>query len=69
MIFSDHSPLEVSTKPLDLPPGSSENPYGEAQSAEVNGTGWTDGTGYQKCPLIFFILCGSIDKVYNYLYM
>ena len=30
--------------------------------------GW-DGTEYQKCPLIFFILCGYIDKVYTYLYM
>ena len=24
-------------------------------------------TGYQKCPLIFFILCTCIDKVYTYL--
>ena len=31
--------------------------------------GWMDGTEYQKCPLIFFILCGYIDKVYTYLYM
>ena len=30
--------------------------------------GW-DGTEYQKCPLIFFILCGYIDKVYTYFYM
>ena len=30
--------------------------------------GW-GGTGYQKCPLIFFILCKYIDKVYTYLYM
>ena len=31
--------------------------------------GWDgmDGTEYQKCPLIFFILCGYIDKVYTYL--
>ena len=31
-----------------------------------------DGTGrteYQKCPLIFFILCENIGKVYIYLYM
>ena len=28
-----------------------------------------DGTdGNQKCPLIFFIFCGYIDKVYIYLY-
>ena len=24
-----------------------------------------DGTEYQKCPLIFFILCTHIDKVYT----
>jgi len=29
--------------------------------------GWMDGN--QKCPLIFFILCEYIDKVYTYLYM
>ena len=37
----------------------------------TDGTGWTDGTagtGYQKCPLNFFILCGYIDYVYVYLY-
>ena len=27
-----------------------------------------DGTEYQKCPSMFFILCGYIDKVYTYLY-
>ena len=27
----------------------------------VGRTGWTGRTGYQKCPLIFFILCGYID--------
>ena len=32
-------------------------------------TGWTGGTEYQKCPSIFFILCGYIDKVYTYLYI
>merc|ERR1711951_338951 len=58
----------------NVPPGSSENPCGEALSAEFDGTGgrvgrvdglegWTDGTGYQKCPLNFFILCGYIDYV------
>ena len=26
-----------------------------------------DGTEYQKCPSIFFILCGYIDHVYIYL--
>ena len=31
--------------------------------------GWMDGwTEYQKCPLIFFILCGYIDYVYDYLH-
>ena len=25
---------------------------------------WWDGTEYQKCPLIFFILCGYIDNLY-----
>ena len=34
----------------------------------MDGMGW-DGTEYQKCPLIFFILCGYIHKVYTYLYM
>ena len=33
-----------------------------------DGMGW-DGMGDQKCPSIFFILCGYIDKVYTYLYM
>ena len=50
----------------NVPPGSSANPYGEARSTELDGTGWTDGTdgtggrvdGPEKCPLIFFILCG-----------
>ena len=42
----------------NVPPGSSENPYGEARSAEFDGTGWTGGTdGHQKCPLIFFQIC------------
>ena len=52
----------------NVPPGSSANPYGEAGSAEFDGTGWTGRTKYQKCALIFFILCGYIDKVYTYLY-
>ena len=36
----------------------------------MDGMGWDgmDGMGYQKCPSIFFILCGYIDKVYTYLY-
>ena len=54
----------------NVPPGSSANPYGEARSAEFDGTGgmgWTGGrgwTGYQKCPSIFFILCTYIRHVY-----
>ena len=35
---------------------------------EFDGVGW-GGTGYQKCPLIFFILCKYIDKVYTYIYI
>ena len=63
----------------NVPPGSSENPYGEARSAEFDGTGWTGWTGWtggtggrvdgpEKCPLNFFILCGYIDYIYVYLY-
>ena len=31
--------------------------------------GWMDGTRYQKCPSIFFILCGYIDHASLYLYI
>ena len=31
--------------PYTPTPGSIENPYGEARSAEFDGTGWTGGTG------------------------
>ena len=31
--------------------------------------GWDGWMGYQKCPSIFFILCGYIHKVYTYLYI
>ena len=41
--------------------------HNEARRAEFDGVG-SDGTEYQKCPLIFFILCRYIDKVYTYLY-
>ena len=34
----------------------------------VDGMDGMDGTEYQKCPSMFFILCGYIDKVYTYLY-
>ena len=52
----DRRPLEVSTKYLQLPPGSSAGFTPRAQSA----VGWT---GYQKCPSIFFILCGYMKHV------
>ena len=57
----------------NVPPRPSANPYGEARSAEFDGTGWTGGMGGrvdgpEKCPLNFFILCGYIDYVYFYLY-
>ena len=38
----------------------------------MDGMGWMDGwdgTEYQKCPSIFFILCGYIDKLNTYLYI
>ena len=50
----EHRPLEVSTKPLPLPPGSSAGFTPRARSASL--MGW-DGTGYQKCLSNFFILC------------
>ena len=53
----------------NVPPGSSANPYGEARRAEFDGTGRNGLDGEHKCPLIFFILCVYIDKVYTYLYM
>ena len=57
----------------NVPPGSSANPYGEARSAEFDGTDGLDGLdGWdspEKCPLNFFILFGYIDYVYFYLYM
>ena len=52
----------------NVPPGSSENPYGEARSAEFDGTGGTGWTVDQKGSLKFFILCRYTDKVYTYLY-
>ena len=48
----------------NVPSGPSANPYVEARSAEL----WWDGTdgtdGQQKCPSLFFILCGYIEHVY-----
>ena len=54
----------------NVPEGFSANPYGEAWSAEFDGTGGRVGRvdGPEKCPLNFFILCGYIDYVYDYLY-
>ena len=48
--------------------GPKEDLHSERASASLR-MGWDgmDGTEYQKCPLIFFILCGYIDKVYTYL--
>ena len=44
-----------------------------ARQREFDGVGWGgmgwDGTEYQKCPSIFFILRGYIDHVYMYLYV
>ena len=28
--------------------------------------GWMDETGYQKCPSMFFVLCGNVEHVYIY---
>jgi len=52
----------------NVPSGSSANPYDERRRREFDGMGW-GWTEYQKCPLIFFILCRYIDKVYTYIYM
>ena len=64
--------------PYTVPSGSSapsltkEDEGRASAKREFDGMGRTDGTdgldGDQKCPLIFFILCGYIDKVYTYLY-
>ena len=70
----EHSPLEVSTKPLHLPPGSSAGFTPRARSASLMGglVGWwvgglVDGTEDQKCPSNFFILCEYIGNVYTYI--
>ena len=42
----------------------------EARSAEFTGwVGWMGWTEYQKCPSIFFSLCGYIDHVDVYLHI
>ena len=66
---SEHSPLEVSTKPLHFPPGSSAGFTPRARSASLmgwDGMGWTE---YQKCPSNFVILCEYIVNVYTYIYI
>ena len=66
----EHNPLEVSTKPLHLPPGSSAGFTPRARSASLMG-GWVgglDGTEDQKCPSNFFILREYIGDVYTYIY-
>ena len=64
----EHSPLEVSTKPLHLPPGSrvQRRIYTPSAKREFDGVRW-GGTGYQKCPSNFFILCEYIGNVYTYI--
>ena len=37
----------------NVPPGSSANPYGEARSAEFDGTGGTHGTGWTVIKSLF----------------
>ena len=54
--------------PLPLPPGSIRGFKQRAAKRRVwwdgvDGMGWT---GYQKCPLIFFILCEYIQILYNF---
>ena len=44
--------------------GPVPTPTTEARRAEFDGTGRTDGN--QKCPSMFFILCGNIEHVYIY---
>ena len=51
----EHSPLEVLTKPLHLPPGSSAGFTPRARSASLMGLDGLDGTEDQKCPSNFFL--------------
>ena len=52
--------------------GPAQDLHNDARSAEFDGTdgwdGWDGWDGDQKCPSIFFIICGYIDYVYIYLY-
>ena len=45
----------------NIPEGPSGNPYGEARSAEFDGTDGWDGP--EKCPLILFILCRYMNHM------
>ena len=70
----EHSPLEVLTKPLHLPPGSSAGFTPRARSASLmgwGGVGWDGmgGTEYQKFPSNFLILCEYIGNVYTYIHL
>ena len=48
-------------------------PYGDmallkSENVLFDGVGgWVGGTGYQKCPSNFFILCEYIGNVYTYI--
>ena len=53
----------------NVPPGSSAPSLKRPKASEREARVWWDGwDGDKKCPLIFFILCVYIDKVYTYLY-
>ena len=47
----------------NVPPGPSANPYGEARSAEFDGTGWTGWTGWTGGRDIKSVLQFSSDFV------
>ena len=59
--------LNFTLNRYSVPSGFRRDLHNEAEGRVYGWMGW-DGTGYQKCPSIFFILCGYIDKVYTYLY-
>ena len=56
--------LNFTLNRYSVPSGFRRDLHNEAEGRVY---GW-DGTEYQKCPSMFFILCGYIDKVYTYLY-
>ena len=58
----------VTKRILDFQFVNGKSPLRDSPNVLFDGVGW-GGTEYQKCPLIFFILCWYIDQVYNYLYM